>query len=132
MSKYLSKSALKALNRIGDLMIPANGEFPSFSSLGGLEHIDEFVGYAPADDIKDLSMVLSILSWMPTFVLRWLIRKMETAPTNEGPLGPIFRQLDVGLKGIIYSCYYGGRPGNNYKGKDPLEIIGFELVRVID
>ena len=35
-SKYLSNSALKAINRIGDLMIHRNGEFPSFSEVGGV------------------------------------------------------------------------------------------------
>ena len=42
-SSYFSKGALKALNRFGDILVPANGDFPSFSEYGGLEHIDKMV-----------------------------------------------------------------------------------------
>jgi hypothetical protein len=132
MSKYLSRPALRALNRLGDLLIPADGEFPSFSQFGGLEQVDEFVAYVPEADAKDLNLLLTILGFMPTFVLSWLLRKIANASNNNGPAGPIFRQLDTGLRGIIYSCYYSGRAGANYRGRNPLEIIDFELVRVED
>lgn len=131
-SKYLSNSALKAINRIGDLMIPRNGEFPSFSEVGGLQYIDDLVSYAPPADIKDLNLLLTILSFMPTFVLKWVLGKMETAMENTGPLGSIFRLLDIGLRGLIFSCYYTEKIPDSYKGKKPLEIIGFELTRVED
>lgn len=131
-SKYLSKSALKALNRIGDIMIPANGELPSFSEHGGLEHIDELVSYAPADDIKDLNLLLSILSFMPTFVLVWLIGKLETAHANNGPLGSLFRMLDFGLRGLVLSCYYTENAGTSYKGSKPLDVIGYSVTRLED
>ncbi len=132
MSEHLSKSALKALNRIGNIMIPENGEFPKFSDVGGLEHIDDLVSYAPSDDISDLSLLLSILAYMPGFILRWLVGKLETAHANNGPLVSLFRQLDFGLRGLIYSCYYGGKLGKGYTGKDPQEIIGFSIERVED
>ena len=132
MSKHLSKSALKALNRIGDIMIPENGEFPKFSDVGGLEHIDDLVSYAPSDDIGDLNLLLTILAFMPTFVLRWLVGKMETAYDNNGPLGTMFRQLDFGLRGLIFSCYYGGKLGSDYKGEDPLDLIGISINRHFD
>lgn len=131
-SKYLSNSALKAINRIGDLMIPRDREFPAFSEVGGLEYIDELVSYAPAGDIKDLNLLLTILAFMPTFVLRWLIGKMETSMENTGPLGSLFRMLDVGLRGLIFSCYYTEKIPASYKGKKPLDIIGFDLTRVED
>lgn len=131
-SQYLSKSALKAINRIGDMMIPRNGEFPSFSEVGGIEHIDELVSYAPADDIKDLNMLLTILAFMPNFVLRWLVGKLETALESNGPLSPLFRQLDIGLRGLIFSCYYTEKLGSRYTGPRPLDIIGFDLSRVED
>lgn len=131
-SQYLSKSALKAINRIGDMMIPRNGEFPSFSEAGGIEHIDELVAYAPAADIKDLNLLLTILAFMPNFVLRWLVGKLETALESDGPLSSLFRQLDIGLRGLIFSCYYTEKLGSNYTGPHPLDIIGFDLERVED
>ncbi len=131
-SKYLSNSALKTINRIGDMMIPKNGEFPAFSEVGGLEYIDEIVSYAPPADIKDLNLVLTILAFMPNFVLRWLLSKMENSMESTGPLAPIFRMLDVGLRGLVFSCYYTEKIPASYKGKKPLDIIGFDLTRVED
>ena len=130
MSKILSKSALKAINRIGDVMVPKNGEFPSYSEVGGIEHIDEILRSAPESDMKDLNMVLSILSVMPTFVLKWLLNKMRQSHKHGGGIWVIMRQLDFGLKGIILSTYYSEKVGSNYKGRTPLEIIDYSITRV--
>ena len=130
MSTLFSKSALKAVSRIGDTMMPRNGELPSYSELGGIEHIDEILKYAPENDIKDLGMVLSILSVMPGFVLKWLVKKMKNSHEGGGGISVVMRQLDFGLKGIILSTYYTEKVGSDYKGKTPLEIIGYEINRV--
>ncbi len=126
----LSPRAKKALIRIGDMMIPKNGEFPSFSETGAIGHIDELTAYAPESDIKDLSMVLSILSIKPDFVLRWIVRKMDNSQNSNGVLAPVFRQLNFGLRGLLFSCYYSEKMGASFKGKKPLDVIGFEINRV--
>ncbi len=128
----LSPRAKHALSRIGYILLPKNGDFPSFSETGAIEHLDGLTEFDPAGDISDLSMVLSILSFMPEFVLKWLVNKMETSQDSEGFLGPIFRQLDFGLRGLIFSCYYSGKMGSGFKGKNPLDVIGFEIKRVED
>lgn len=132
MSQLLSNKALKTLNRIGDIIIPENGDFPKFSDTQSLQHIDDLITYAPEDDIKDLNLLLTILFFMPRFVLVWLVKKMETARDNEGPLGALFRQLDFGVKGLIFSCYYSGKTGDAFRGNNPLDVIGFEIKRVED
>jgi hypothetical protein len=129
-STYLSNSAIKGLTRIGDILIPGNDEFPSFSAFMCMDHIDGLVSYAPADDIKDLGMVLSILSIMPKFKLKWLVKIMANSHKNTGPLGTLLRQLNTGIRGIVFSLYYSDKPGINYKGKNPDEMIGFTLNKV--
>lgn len=130
-SKYLSKSALKSLGRIGDLLIPGEGAFPSFTAYGCLDHIDDLVGYVPDDDRSSLNMVLGILSTMPDSVLKWLIKKMASSHLNHGPLGDVFRQLNMGIRGIVFSLYYSEKPGENYQGDNPTEMVGFKLNKVI-
>ncbi len=130
MPNSLSPSAKKALTRIGDILLPKNGEFPAFSETGSVEYIDELTAYAPESDIGDLSMVLSILSFMPDFVLNWFVSKMENAQQSEGMLSPVFRQLSIGLRGLIFSCYYSEKMSAAYKGKKPLDVIGFAVKRV--
>lgn len=131
-SKYLSNSAIKGLTRIGDILIPGNDEFPSFSAYMCMDHIDDLVGYAPHDDIKDLGMVLGILSLMPKSLLVWLVNKMANAHRNTGPLGSLFRLLNMGIRGIVFALYYSEKPGINYNKKNPTEMIGFTLNKVED
>ena len=132
MSTILSNKAIKAIERIGDIMIPKNGDFPSFSETGSIEHIDDLVAYAPEDDIKDLGTVLTILSFMPTFVLKWFVKMMNTSYESTGNVSVLLRQLDFGLRGLIFSCYYSGKMGEDFKGNNPIEIIGFSVNRISD
>ena len=131
-SAYFSPRALKALNRLGDILIPANGDFPSFSEYGGLEHIDRMVSYAPVDDIGDLNMALGYLQLMPTFALRHLVKRMTNAADNDGLLGMPLRLLNLAIRGLVFACYYSERPGSNFNGKDPVDVIDFKINRVVD
>lgn len=130
MSSIISNSAIRALNRIGDIMLPRNGEFPSYSELGGVEYVDEILAYAEPGDIRDLNRVLSALSVMPGFFLNWAVKKMADSHQANGPLSATFRQLDFALRGILLSTYYSEKAGKNFKGKIPLEIIGYSLNRI--
>lgn len=132
MSKFLSNSALHTINRMGDLMLPASGDFSSFSQTGCIEHIDDILLFAPEDDISSLNTLLSIMSVFPGSLLKWIIRNMETSHTKNGGISVLFRQLDFGLKGIIFTCYYSGKTGKHFTGKNPLQVIDFEFNRVMD
>ena len=126
----LSPLAKKGLCRLGDIICPKNEEFPSYSELGVIEFVDEMLETAPESDIQDLGLVLMILSFMPTFVLVWLVKSMNNSHHKEGIISNLFRQLDFGIKGIIFSTYYSGEKGKNYSGKLPSEIIGFSMNRI--
>ena len=127
MTKIFSNRALKALNTFGDLLMPATDILPSFSETGCLEHIDSLAMHAPEDDIGSLNMVLGILSFMPKGIFRWLIEKMNTAQHSDAMLATIYRQLNFGIKGLLYSLYYSGKSGANYKGKPIPDLIGNDM-----
>ncbi len=131
-SKYISTTALKGLNRVGDILCPGDGEFPSYSTLGCIEHVDIALEYAPPSDINDLGLLLSILSFMPSFVLRWLVNQMAASHASNGPLSTTFRLLDFGLRGIVFGTYYSGRSGKNYIGPNTHELVGFSINRIED
>ena len=89
---------------------------------------------APEDDISSLSLVLAILAFMPGFILKWIVSKMEKSqhdPSN-GILAVTFRQLNVGIRGLLYSTYYSEKINPNYKGKTPEQLMEFEVRRVVD
>ncbi len=131
-SKIFSARAIRSLERIGDILCPENGDFPAYSKTGCVEHVDLMVSYAPESDLKDLNMLLTVLSFMPTFILTWLINKMSNSHNSNGALSTTFRQLDFGLKGIVLGTYYSGKVGKNYKGKKPTEVINFEINRIVE
>jgi hypothetical protein len=130
-SKYLSQRSLVGLNRIGDVLIPGVDEFPSFSEYGGVEHVDDVLAYVPESDVVLLSMVLSVLAFLPEVVLRWLARKLSaTTAESTGLLAPLYRQLNLGLRGILFSLYYGSEAGVGFTGQAPVDIIGYSINRV--
>ncbi|PIQ26610.1 hypothetical protein COW36_01390 [bacterium (Candidatus Blackallbacteria) CG17_big_fil_post_rev_8_21_14_2_50_48_46] len=130
MSQYLNKTQLKGLVRLGRLMLPHSGEFPSFQELGCIEHIDEIAAYIPETDLADLKMLLTLLALMPTPGLKGLIRMMQSPDAWPESVASTLRQMDTGLRGIIMSLYYSGRKGSRYSGQTPLELMGVEIVRV--
>jgi hypothetical protein len=131
-SNYFSSAALKGLTRIGDIFIPGEGDLPSFSDFGGIEHVDDIVAYTPTEDVASLNMVFTIFSILPEGMLRWAANQMVAASYRNGLLDGLLRQLNIGLKGILFSCYYSGKSGSSYAGKNPLDGIGYEVNRVLD
>ena len=131
-SNYFNPSALKGLKRIGDIFIPRGDDLPSFSEYGGIEHVDDIVAYTPEEDVANLNMVFSIFSILPEGMLRWTADQMVAASYRDGFLDALLRQLYIGLKGILFSCYYSGKSGSNYSGKNPMDVIGYSVNRVID
>ncbi len=131
-SEYFNQAALKGLNRIGDILVPGEDDFPSFSEYNCIEHVDDLLAFAPPEDVKDLGMVLAILNYFPRSLLLYLVKSLAQAPDKKGGLGVLFRQLNLGIRGIVFSLYYSEKPGAGYSGPDPEKLIGFSLNRVRD
>ena len=130
LSEYMGHKELTVFNRLGDLMMPAYEEFPAFSELGCIAHIDGVVGHAPEEDIAQLRGFLKILYIMPTFVLRLVIWLTESADKWPEPIGTNLRLLDMGLRSVVVSLYYSGKSGEGFTGKTPLELMEYELSAV--
>lgn len=127
MSEHLETRHLSAISKIGDIYCPPHSTLPSFSKLGAIEHIDQVVGPLPEADLKDLKLLLFLLSFLPNFALVGFVRLVECAPHLPTPIGTVLRMVRFGLRGIIFSLYYSGLKGANYNGPTPREIIGFKI-----
>lgn len=130
MSAYFNAMQLRALIRLGNLMLPRSGDYPSFEELGCIEHIDEIAAFIPAVDLEDLKRLLTLLALMPLPALRGLLRTMQNPDPWPQAVAATLRQMDMGLRGIIMSLYYSGRKGSAYQGPTPLELMGVEIVRI--
>lgn len=129
-SNYLSDSAVNAFERIGEIMMPRHGDFPSFSELGVIAHIDGILEHVPADDRSALNLLLTVLAFFPEFLLRGFLNLVERGRESSGPLGGLFRQLNTGLKSVVVTLYFSGKTGAAYAGKTPLDVIDYHLTIV--
>ncbi|WP_369601674.1 hypothetical protein AAIA72_01415 [Hahella sp. SMD15-11] len=106
VSNYLPGRALRTLERLGNLMCPGVEGMPAFSATGCLHALDELLAATPEADRRDLRHLLLVLSVWPDRGLAWLLRVAGRAEDAWSPLRPLLRQLDLGLRGIVYSLYY--------------------------
>jgi hypothetical protein len=122
MSQFLGPRELAALERIGDLMLPGDGEFPAFSQTGCIAFVDDLLRYMDPKDRDNVITLLKMLSFAPTPLLRaWLCQTRLT---------PTLRLIELGLKGLVMSLYYSNKTAPSYAGRKPLDVIGFGLRRL--
>lgn len=127
MNPVFTPRQISVLNRIGDILIPPGNGFVSFSESGALEWADEMMLPADPGDIKDLRLVLNLLGAMPDAVLKKLLHWCAAAHSKEGAHTVPLRQLDIGLRGIVYSLYYANLHGKDKTG-NCFSTLGYELV----
>jgi hypothetical protein len=121
----ISRRQIRALNRIGNVILPENDPFPSFEQTGCARFLSRALANAYPQDRNDMLFLLNVLSFMPGFVLRFLVKKMENPES-----GTLFRKLNFGLKGVIYTLYYSEWVEEHFQGIAPVRIVGYRLHRV--
>jgi hypothetical protein len=119
VSKHLGASQIRAIEKVGDCLIPGDSDLPRFSSSGCVREVDRILDYMPEQDLKDLKMLLGLLAYFPGFALALLFRFLELAPSVPGPLGAPLRLIRIGMRGLIMSLYYGD-PG-------VLKVLGYQV-----
>ncbi|MEZ5054275.1 MAG: hypothetical protein R2807_05840 [Chitinophagales bacterium] len=134
MANFFSTRATKGLLNVGEIYCPKNGEFPSFKEAAGTAYLNNFVKNVPEDDFNSLSLALAIFSFLPNFLLVWIINLCTNAQNSpsDGLLYSNLRQLNLGLRGLCYSIYYSEFTNPNYKGKKALDVLDYKLNRVTE
>lgn len=120
-STILSPRGIKALEKIGDVLIPGNVELPSFSQAGVTRHVDKALSGLTKDDQDGLKLILPLLGIFPRFILNFLMNFLAKQRDRDHALAPILRHLDIGLTGLIFSLYYSRLPEN----KKVFEVLNF-------
>lgn len=129
ISKFLNDSQIKALEKVGDIIVPESESFPSFSKVGCIEHIDNVLEFTPEAELNDLKLLLSVLDKMPVKAVESILNLTYKADLFPEILSSNLRLVSIALRGIIFTLYYSGKVGSSYQGIKPLEIIGFEINR---
>jgi hypothetical protein len=126
--KLLNPIQVKALNKIGDLMCPTHNELPSFTQLGAIEYVDILMAELPPNDLKDLKLLLTILGFMPSWILLGILNFLEKNQDMNGEIGTLIRTVRFGFRGIIFSLYYSGLKGHQSSvPSTPDQIVGYKI-----
>lgn len=105
-SRFLRPHQLSALTRVGDVCIPGDDASPSFGARGCVRHVDRVLHHITAGDRTALQALLSVLWLCPAPVHRALLRSAARSFDRRGPLAPLLRQIDYGLRGLVLTLYF--------------------------
>jgi hypothetical protein len=99
MANFFSTRATKGLIKIGNIYCPQNGDFPAYETIAGTWKLNDLAANVPADDFNSLNLVLAIFSFLPNFVLVWLVGLFQKSQSNpsDGIIASTLRQLNIGL-----------------------------------
>lgn len=126
-SSLFTVRQLSGLQKLGDIMLPANGEFPAFSATGCIERIDDLMGTAHPDDVRDFGMLLLVFHYLPPFVIAWIVQLADSANRWPALIAPLLRTLNIGIKGVVFSLYYSGYHRATWQGRNGLAAIDYHV-----
>jgi len=126
-SEYYSETQLEGLNKLGDVVIPRNGAFPSFSDTGCRDYIDDVMAPADADDTAAFGYLLLLFKYMPTAFISLILWLADNAESMPKLIAPPFRMLNISLRGVVFSLYYSNQTSSSYTGPMVHDVIDYNV-----
>jgi acyl-CoA reductase-like NAD-dependent aldehyde dehydrogenase len=126
MRHDFSSLSLKGLSKAGDIVLPGGDGLPCFSETNFLDHFGRISHYMNEDDREGLKLLTSIMGLMPSVFIRfmlWLATLHHMAP---GPLGVILRQINIGIRGVLFTMYYSHLEDPKNHGQLILQKLNYE------
>lgn len=104
----LTPAQLASLNRVGDLMIPGDGDLPSFSASGCARQADRMLAHMYDADREGVLLLLKLFRVLPRAAVRGLLRLCDHEAAFPDPIGAGLRMIGIGVKGVVMTLYYSG------------------------
>ncbi|MFT4569575.1 MAG: acyl-CoA reductase-like NAD-dependent aldehyde dehydrogenase [Hyphomicrobiaceae bacterium] len=128
MSRYLSPVAIAGLNRLGDVLVPGDGDLPRFSRSGAAAEVDRMLDGMHNDDRSGLKLLLTLFGLLPRFLVRVIYACADRGRHFPGVIGAPFRLVHLGTKGLIMTLYWSDAAA----AADSHDVIGFKARVVRD
>lgn len=120
-SRFAGKRATKGFLKIADILCPGDQKFPKFSDTGLLMHIDRVLQGVPTEDRNGLLILVGLMSFLPSAFVKILLKIIGSSfrlPFLPDSLKYALTGLHFGLRGIIFSMYYGQFPDSTGASMD--------------
>lgn len=125
-SKHFGRIQTKGLEKLGDVIIPGEGIFPSFSSTGFSSEIDRMLDFMYEDDREGITLLMTLFAFTPTCFIKWIVLLSEKNAAFPDLIGAPLRMIQLGLKGLILTLYYSNIDDINGTGKKIMEGIKWQ------
>ena len=125
-SSWLSPAQLAGLVKVGDVLVPGEGDLPSLSASNCAAAADRLFAHMAPGDRDAVRIVLGVFRWLPRPVLYaifWLTSRHRVAPE---PLARVLRLVNLGVKGIVMTLYWS----DVGEGRSVREAIGWDATIV--
>jgi hypothetical protein len=105
-SRFLTPAQQDGLLKVGDVLIPGDQQFPSFSRSRCAEHMDRMLAYMNESDLHAVQLLLGVFRYLPKIVLRGLMTLTDQHRLFPGPIGAALRMISIAIKGTVMTLYY--------------------------
>jgi hypothetical protein len=102
----LNDQAFKGLVKVGDIYIGDAPNMPKFSQLSIRNELQRMTDFIHPMDFKDLELFLSALSFLPMFIIHFILKFFSSNQNYPGFLKKNCILIDTALKGITRTIYY--------------------------
>lgn len=126
-SQFFNRRQLKTVERIGDLIIPGDSLFPSFSQTGCIQYIDQLMEVSEPADVRDLALLMTLVSFVPSFAIHRLLLLIQQQHRLPNFIGGPMRLLQIALQGVVMSLYYSNKTAENYQGTKVFDVIDYHV-----
>jgi aldehyde dehydrogenase (NAD+) len=106
INRHLTEQELTGLLKAGEVLLPGDEISPDFRAGTKPEEIHRILNYMGREDLEDVKLLLQIFSFLPKFFIHfilWISRFDEKVPSF---IGTAFRQIQIGVRGLVYTLYY--------------------------
>ncbi|HXH75617.1 MAG TPA: aldehyde dehydrogenase family protein [Bacteriovoracaceae bacterium] len=111
MRHDFSPLSLKGLSKAGDIVLPGGEGFPRFSETEFIKHFGRIAYYMNQDDREGFKLLTAMMGVMPSFIVRFILWMATMNHLFPGPLGAVLRQINMGVRGVLFTMYYSGVDG---------------------
>ncbi len=102
----LSRLQLTGLRRVGNILIPGDGELPSFAASASAAQIDRMLPHMSDSDRAGVQFLLALCGVLPRPLVRGLLALSERHRSAPEPIATALRMINIGLKGVVMTLYY--------------------------